>query len=438
MRQLTFVELTPQELDELSATHPQGNFQQNSLMGSVHAQTGAELHYLGVREGAELVAGCIMEVHRSRLSTFATVSNGPLCDFHDRELSTFFLDNLRVRAKKAGAAQLDITPEVVYQTRDSYGNALPEGDEPWPQGVPRGRDPKPDAASFDTLTSCGFVHAGFDRTNNPIPRWRYLKDLTGIENEKQLLDSYAKNTKRNVRIAETSCVSVHRARRDELGAFHSLCELSSEKQGFDNRPLEYFQLIYDRLGDTAEFYLATIDAAAYLASLEKKLDGFEADIARLNGLIEKAQAKGNRTDKHERTLTEVVFQRDATLERIDEAKTYLAQDGEVIPAAGALFVWHPRECVYLFSGNNPKYARFCATSAIQHRLMCSCIERGYTRYNFYGVNGIFDDPSDAGRGLLEFKQGFGGYVEEMIGSFTLPVKPVSYALKQLGHKVLGR
>ena len=31
-----------------------------------------------------------------------------------------------------------------------------------------------------------------------------------------------------------------------------------------------------------------------------------------------------------------------------------------------------------------------------------------------------------------------GYVEEMMGSFTLPVRPVSYAVKQLAHKVLGR
>ena len=70
--------------------------------------------------------------------------------------------------------------------------------------------------------------------------------------------------------------------------------------------------------------------------------------------------------------------------------------------------------------------------------MCECLERGVKSYNFYGIDGIFDDPNDPGRGLLEFKQGFGGYVQEMMGSFTLPVRPVAYAAKRLAHKILGR
>ena len=32
-----------------------------------------------------------------------------------------------------------------------------------------------------------------------------------------------------------------------------------------------------------------------------------------------------------------------------------------------------------------------------------------SRYNFYGISGVFDDPNDEGRGVLEFKQGFNGY-----------------------------
>ena len=70
--------------------------------------------------------------------------------------------------------------------------------------------------------------------------------------------------------------------------------------------------------------------------------------------------------------------------------------------------------------------------------MLECLERGCNRYNFYGINGVFDDPKDPGRGLLEFKQGFGGYVEELMGSFTLPVKPIVYKAKVLARKVLGR
>ena len=60
-----------------------------------------------------------------------------------------------------------------------------------------------------------------------------------------------------------------------------------------------------------------------------------------------------------------------------------------------------------------------------------------TRYDFYGISGVFDDPEDDGRGVLEFKQGFNGYVEELPGEFVLPVKPVAYAMKQINPDVMG-
>ena len=106
-----------------------------------------------------------------------------------------------------------------------------------------------------------------------------------------------------------------------------------------------------------------------------------------------------------------------------EAAEY-AKDGDVLPAAASLFVEHARETVYLFSGSVEKYKPFYASALIQHDAMLHlCVERGVTRYNFYGINGVFDDPEDEGRGVLEFKQGFNGYVEELMGSFVLPRTP---------------
>lgn len=434
MREFVCEQITPEELDAFSATHPQGNFQQTSRMGEVRKRTGVEVSYHGVREDGKLVAATILEIHRSRLSTFAEIHDGPLCDFHDRELTSFFFSQLKREARKGGAAQLSITTEQPYQIRDSFGRELPTDEStPWPANVPQSAPVGPDEEAFDAIVTCGFIHSGFDRTYNAVPRWRYVKDLTGIANEQALMATYAKNTRRDVKIADSCFVSVERIGRDDLPLFHDLCELSSKKQGFDNRPLEYFELLYDCLGDAAEFYVAFIDVASYLASCVEKRDSFRAKVDR----VEQAIAKGADTDKNRRRLADYQEQYEGCLSRIEAAETYLAEDGERVPIAAALFVFHPRECIYLFSGSNSRYALFCAPNAIQHHIMATCVERGVTRYNFYGINGVFDDPADPGRGLLEFKQGFNGYVEEMMGSFTLPVKPAAYALKQLAHKVLG-
>ena len=187
------------------------------------------------------------------------------------------------------------------------------------------------------------------------------------------------------------------------------------------------------MGDAAEFNVAFIDTAEHLAIWEKKRDAFAADIAKLEKSLETARTP----EKVERKLADVRKKHEAALRRVETAHEYETV-GAHIPAAAALFIWQPRECVYLFSGSDATYAKFYAATAIQHHVMGECIERGCTRYNFYGINGVFDDPNDPGRGLLEFKQGFEGYVEELMGYFEMPVRPAVYAAKRLAHKLLGR
>ncbi len=434
MRNFRLVELSAEEFDSFSAHHPQGNFQQTSRMGRRRAGAGVDVCLLGVREDNSLVAATQLEVYHSRISIHAQIHDGPLVDFRDAELASFFLEALKDRARGAGAAQLEITPEMPYLVRDSEGNPLPrQGEGAWPPNVPADAPVEPNDAAVETLVSLGFAHGGFTVGYNDVPRWRYVKDLTAISNEKGLLASYAKNTRRNVRIAHESGVTVRRVGRDELPLFHDICEHSCEKQGFDNRPLDYFESLFDALGDAAEFNIAFIDTHAYLASWERKRDGFAADIERLERLLETSPSP----DKVEKKLRDARSKHEAALSRVEGARE-LTETSEQIPAAAALFVWHPRECVYLFSGSDETYAKFYAATAIQHHVMLECLERGCARYNFYGINGVFGDPDNPGRGLLEFKQGFGGYVEELMGEFIAPVRPVAYAVKQLAHKILGR
>ena len=432
MRSFSCVTLTPSEFDAFSATHPLGNFQQTSLMGTVREKNGVDVSYLGVLEDGRLVAATELELHRSRLSTFGEIHDGPLCDFHDRELTAYLFDAIRERARAAGAAQVEVTPEVPYRIRKGDGTEIPG------QG--------PDDESLESLTTAGLVHEGFGRGYSAVPRWRYVKDLSGIEGEDALIASYNKKARRDVRTAHASFVSVERIGRDELPTYHHICELSCEKQGFENRPLAYFELLYDALGDAAEFLVAYIDMPAYLSSWERKRDALLADIERYEVTIaevestnKSGQGQYRSTKKLVRQMADAREKYESSLRRINDARAALDAHGraERIPAAAALFVWHQRECVYLFSGSDQSLAAFCAPTLVQHQIMCECVERGCYRYNFYGIDGIFD-PASPGYGLIEFKQSFNGYIEELLGSFTMPVRPAILAAKRLAHKILGR
>ena len=138
---------------------------------------GSTSNISALKEGEKIVAAALFETHRSRFSTFAAMHDGPMCDYHDTEALTFFMDALKRHAKAKGASQLEITPESPYRLRDTNGASLPDD-----------QNGAPDNKLIERLEAIGFTHGGFTVGYTAVPRWRYLKDLTGITDEKSLLE----------------------------------------------------------------------------------------------------------------------------------------------------------------------------------------------------------------------------------------------------------
>ena len=345
-----------------------------------------------------------------------------MCDYHDTEALTFFMDALKRHAKAKGASQLEITPESPYRLRDTNGASLPDD-----------QNGAPDNKLIEQLEAIGFTHGGFTVGYTAVPRWRYLKDLTGITDEKSLLKSYDKRTQWSVKRAQSMGVHVRELSDDELGVFARIERQTAERRSFEYRGEAYFHRFKEAFGSKAHFMVAEIRIDEYMADMTAKREALSAKVAALT-----AKNAEHPTTKTERQLGEETRNLAAAEKRLNEAAEF-AKDGDVLPAAASLFVEHPREVIYLFSGSVEQYKPFYASALIQHDAMLHfCVEHGLSRYNFYGIDGVFDDPDDEGRGVLEFKQGFNGYVEELPGEFVLPVKPVAYAMKQFAHKLLSR
>ncbi|MEE1296384.1 MAG: aminoacyltransferase [Bifidobacterium sp.] len=417
--------LTDAEFDALSAVVPQGNFQQTTEMRDLAANNADATSLVGIVDAHNVpVAGAMVAYTPSRLGETGSVWVGPLADPDDAALLGALTDAIRADAKRHRAMSVSAWPGSVYRRHPSEG--APDGDA--------------DELMMRNFKDLGWQHGGFDvGYGSVVNRWVYVKDLSGFKSAKELLASYAKNTRRNVKIADNSCVEVRRVGRDELGTFHDICELSAGRQGFHNRSLEYAQEVFDAFGDDAHFMVAEIHLDRYLKAWEDKLAAARKTIDEL-GAEEAALAESGEalSDKKANRLRTARQNADAAVKRIAKAKEYIAADGTVVPVAAALFIVHPNEMVYLMSGSNDKYAKFYAPTALQHWAMSWCVEHGLDRYNFYGISGYFDDdPSAEGHGVLEFKQGFNGYVEELPGEFTLPVSKGRYALKGLLEKVMG-
>ena len=411
------VTLTAAQLDALSAHHEQGGFQQTSAMMEVARSRVQAFDLVGVTCDGAVKAGCCIAYTRGHFGLEGSIWLGPLCDMGDGDLLAAMTEGIHRAARKRGAVSVTCWPDVVYMRRTS-------------DGQPAG---KPNDAAIASMRKLGWRHAGFTRGyGSVINRWVYVKDLDGLADDRALLRSYDKRTQWSVKRAQVMGVHIRELGIDELGVFAAIEDQTASRRHFESRNEAYFRQFKQAFGSRAHFMLAEIHIDEYIDEMTAKSEALQAKVAQLQSKYDQQP-----TTRTQRQLTEESNNLEAARKRLAEASQF-AKDGTVLPAAASLFVEHPREMVYFFSGSVEKYKPFYASALIQHWAMSRCLELGVNRYNFYGISGVFDDPADPGRGVLEFKQGFNGYVEELIGEFTMPVSRLRFGVSELAHTLLHR
>ena len=421
MRQFVFADLTRDEFAGFAAHARHGNFQQTVMMADLRVAQGQTIDYVGVREHGAVVAAALVATHGSGLTAFSTIADGPLCDLDDRELTVFLIDHIAAMAKRRRhAVHLDITPEQPYRLRDAQGEPLP------------GASGAPDTAMMDDLKAAGMAHGGFTHGYTAVPRWRFLKDLDGVADGAALLKTFSKRTQWSVKRAQSMGVEVRRVGLDGLDVFASIERQTAERRHFEYRGEQYFRRFAKAFGDDVHFLVAQINTQAYHDAMQRKRDDLQKLVDDLDAKLAQRE-----TTKLRRRHNEESNNLAAATKRYEEAATLLER-GRFIPVAASMFVTVPQETVYLFSGSVEEYKPFYASALIQYEAMLHlCVERGVPRYNFYGIDGVFDDPDSEGRGVLEFKQGFDGYVEELPGEFMRVLRPGVYKLERLAHRIRG-
>ncbi len=93
----------------------------------------------------------------------------------------------------------------------------------------------------------------------------------------------------------------------------------------------------------------------------------------------------------------------------------LPQEGGVKPLAAAMFMNYGGEMIYLYSGSVRELQKYGGAHLIQWKMIQEALEKGCKKYNFYGVRPV------EGNGVYNFKLGFRGRVEELLGTFILPI-----------------
>ena len=406
---MKFQEITEKEYQKFWENHPLKTFLSAPEISKLREKSGWITYFVGVKENKKIIAASMLLAHKRHFGKYEFYSpRGYLMDFKNKELLTFFTIELKQYIKDNKGYVLRIDPYVIYKQRDIDGNIVEGGED--------------NSDVVNNLLKLGYKKIAEE--NMEQVGWMFSLNLEGKTIE-QIYKEMKPNTRNTIRKAEKFGITVNEISYDELDRFQSIMEETGARKGFHVRNLSYFQEMYKLFHDKNEikYFITELDLKAYIERLTREKSEKEEKLSSLS------DAKYN--DGQKKNLNNEIA---SINKRIAESNKIRKDTGkDVITLSGSMFMLIQPEVIYLSSGNYEEYMNFNSQYLIQWELIKYGIENGFKKHNFYGIPAhINEHPKDYG--IYEFKRGFNGYVEELIGEFALPIT-WHYKLFDIIHKI---
>lgn len=413
---MELLELKENEFTTFVLDHHYDNYLQRVEFAKLKEKEGWKSYLLGGTVNNELVAATLIITYPSFLGyTLCLAPNGFLLDYHNAEHVKDFTHLVRDFLKKEKGLYLRIDPKVLYQQHDQNGDIVEGGFN--------------NQICVDNICHAGFKHEGFIKGLDPSfhPRFSFVTPLEN-ETKESLLKKMSKLTQRSIKNTEKYLVRVEKIEdKKGLDEYCNIIYKTADRRHFSPLDKTYYHDqwdFYDR--DTLYFLKARFYVKEYLDSLndqliceEKKLKTYTLD-----NLTEKQLKKKNQQEEIVANLKKNIL----------DAAAILEESGEVVTLSVASFFILQDEILYFNGGSEKKYMKYCGQYALQWYMIQKGLEKGLKRHNFYGLSGIFDESAED-YGVFTFKRGFGGFIEENIGYFSIAIHPSLFKIYTLCRKL---
>ena len=265
------------------------------------------------------------------------------------------------------------------------------------------------------------------------PRWMHVIEINGKKEEEVLKDMESK-TRQILRKNEKSSIKTREIVKEELPIFKSIMEHTGDRRDFIDRPLSYYEAMWDNLHDSGilKILLAEIDFEEYEKNTIKEKEETEKNLKdRIykhdNNLLKMNEKKYETSNKQDKE----------SIERLEKQllkiKTYKKEYGKKKNLGTILFLIYGNEVLSLFGGTDDNLLQFQSAYTVHYAGIKYAIDHGYKRYNFYGITGDFRKENPL-YGLYLFKKSFGGHVVELIGEYDLVISNFWYKIYNLAFK----
>jgi len=404
---MIFTELTEEEFSSFVEKHPQKNFFETTMMKHKLEKEGVKVYLVGVKQKQKVIAATLLSEtpHHFMGKTTFQAYKGFIIDYHNQELLAFMTKEVINFLKQHNVLNLIIDPYIENVSRDKDANIID------------GIDNRDICSSLRKLKYK-------EIKNGEQVKWCYCLDIDNKTSE-QLFKEMQSSTRNHInKTINKYKLNIKTLQREELNEFKKITSSTCLRRGFADRTLKYYEDMFDSFKENVTFKICELNCDTYLNNLVEEKNTLEKKINETT------------TQTKIQNLKENLESIETKINDIEKLKK---EDGNIIPLAGAMFMLYGDEVVYLFSGSIEKYMSFCGQYLLQWEMIKYACEHNYQRYNFYGIQDVFN-PKGKDRGVYEFKKGFGGHVLELLGSYEIGVSklyPIYKILQSIKKIIKG-
>ncbi len=406
---MQFREISEEKYRKFWENHPLKSFLSSPEIGKLRKSNGWDVYFVGVEKDKKLVAATMLVSHKRHFGKYEFYApRGILVDFYDKDLVHYFVLEIKKFIKSHHGYIFRMDPYLIYKERDIDGNVVEGGVD-------------------NSSVVLDLEHLGFKKVSIPNMEqvgWMFSLPLEG-KSEEDILKEMKSGTRNKIRKTEKFGITVNELGYDELDRFQNIMVETGERKNFAVRDVSYFKKMYELFHDKGEvkYYVTELDLVKYE---EKLKDDRKKSVEKLESL---SAAKYNEGQK--KNLENEIASFDKRIKEAEDIRNEKKTD--VITLSGSMFMIIQPEIIYLSSGNYEEFLKFDSQYLIQWKMIQYGIKHGFKKHNFYGIPAnINTHPKDYG--IYEFKRGFNGIVEELIGEFELPITGHYYLMKFI-HKI---
>ena len=253
---MEFVILKEEEYRKFYNSNSQSSFMQSIELGHLKKEYGDIVHLVGIKKNKKVIAASLLLESKTILNkSMFYAPRGLIVDYHDFDLLSFFVTELKKYIKKHHGFTLTIDPNVIYRVRSSDGDILGDGDD----------------LSVNNLKKLGFKHFGFNTyLETRQARWAYLLELD--EDYETKKSKFSKSTRKNIESTYKKGLQVRVGHIDDLNVMTEIFEITAKRKDFFYRSLDYYKKMYKNMKDLMTIYIAYLNPDVYLDHTKQLLE----------------------------------------------------------------------------------------------------------------------------------------------------------------------